>query len=237
MTTIAIKKQGVEPTVVLISAGIGTRIKSNEPRALIPYKNTTIIEHQIKTISNSFNKCNIVVVCGYEAHKINKKLEPYKNVRVVENENFETTGSASSMRLGFNNTKNEKVILIHGDLIFNTQTLQNLDYRQSFLLVDSQDMIKEREVGVVITENKYASTLSFGLNPKWCQIAHITGGELKRIKKDFNRNASFNRRQLTFEIINQLIDSGGKFRCFEPREMQIFELDSMKEYLDSGVSI
>jgi choline kinase len=237
MTTIAIKKQGVEPTVVLLSAGIGNRIKSNEPRALIPYANTTLIEYQIRTISNSFNKCDIIVVCGHESYKINKRLEPYKNVRIVENENYEITGSASSMRLGFNNTKNNRVILIHGDLIFNKQTISNLDYRQSFLLVDNRDMIKEREVGVVISDNECASNMCFGVDTKWCQIAHFTGKELERLRRDLNKNNDFNKRRLTFEVINDLINTKGSFKCYEPEEMQIFELDSMKDFLEGEVNI
>ena len=237
MTTIAIRKQGVEPTVVLLSAGIGNRIKSNEPRALIPYKDGTLIEHQIKVISNSFNKCDIIVVCGYDSYKINKKMEPYKNVRIVENENYETTGSASSMRLGFNNMKNNRVVLIHGDLIFNKQTISNLDYRQSFLLVDNNSMIKQREVGVVISENERASNMCYGVDTKWCQIAHFTGKELERLRRNFNKNNDFNKKKLTFEIINELIDTKGNFECYEPEEMKIFELDSMKDFSEGEVNI
>lgn len=239
MTTVQIKRQGIKPTVVLLSAGVGTRIKTYEPRCLINYKSKTLIDHQIKTIENSFGGCDIVVVCGYDAHKVNKKVQQYPNVRVVENELFSDTGSASSMRLATNNISNDKIVFIHGDIIFNNQTLNKGDYSRSFLIVDRKGMINQREVGVVVEKNNCAANLSFGLEeqPRWGQVCYFTGDELKKLRKIINVNSDFNKKQLSFELINEIIDSGGEFKCIEPNEMQLFELDSMKEFLDSKVNI
>jgi choline kinase len=239
MTTVQIKRQGFNPTVVLLSAGVGNRIKTNEPRALIKYKNSCIIDHQIKTIDNSFSGCDIIVVCGYDSHRISKRTEKYKNVRTVENELYEKTGSASSLRLALNNTKNDKVLFIHGDIIFNGETIRNADYSRSFLAIDSLGMMNEREVGVVVKDNQLASNLSFGLKdqPRWCQIAYLTGDELKAAKKNININSDFNKKQLTFEFLNTIISCGGEFKCYEPKDMRIFELDSMREFLEEQVNI
>jgi choline kinase len=239
MTTVHIKRQGLKPTVVLLTAGVGNRIKTHEPRALIRYKNTTLIDYQIKTIDNSFNGCDIIVVCGYDSHRINKRVEKYSNVRVVENELYEETGSASSLRLALNNTNNDNVIFIHGDIICNGQTIKDVDYSRSFILTDDQGMIHKREVGVVIHENKIAANLSFGLKnqPRWCQIGYLTGNELKKARRIININSDFNKKQLTFEFLNAIISSGGDFKCFQPKNMKVFELDSMKEFLEANVNI
>ena len=239
MTTVQIKRQGIKPTVVLLSAGVGTRIKTYEPRCLINYKGKTLIDHQITTIENSFGGCDIVVVCGYDAHKVNKKVQQYSNVRVVENELYSETGSASSMRLATNNISNDKIVFIHGDIIFNNQTLNKSDYSRSFLVVDNGKMINQREVGVIVQENNCAANLSFGLDgqPRWGQICYFTGDELKKLRKTININSDFNKRQLSFELINEIIEAGGEFKCVEPKEMKLFELDSMKEFLESKVNI
>ena len=60
--------------VIILSAGVGSRIKSNEPRSLIKIGKKTLIEHQIDVLNNSIDQHEIVGVFGYSIEKIIKKI-------------------------------------------------------------------------------------------------------------------------------------------------------------------
>ena len=61
-------------SVVILSAGAGLRIRSNEPRSLIKINDETLINHQIKAVNNSFKNYEIVGVFGTHIDKIIKNL-------------------------------------------------------------------------------------------------------------------------------------------------------------------
>ena len=59
--------------VIILSAGVGNRIKSNEPRSLIKIGGKTLIEHQINFVENNIEDAETIGVFGYSADKIIKK--------------------------------------------------------------------------------------------------------------------------------------------------------------------
>ena len=69
-----IKKDSITTTVGILSAGVGNRIKSNEPRSLLKVGSKTLLEHQISVLNNVFSQPEIIVGLGVEANKIIKKL-------------------------------------------------------------------------------------------------------------------------------------------------------------------
>jgi len=215
-----------DTTVAILSAGVGSRIKSYEPRSLIKIGNKTLLEHQISTISQCFGFPEIITVVGYRADKIAKKMRG--SVRIVENQIHETTNTSESMRLAFNNSMKNNFLFMHGDLYFNENTLKNLDYDKSFVLVDSQGMMDHKEVGLTIV-NQNATIFSYGLKTKWCQIAYITGREIKILKNIFNKFEPTQKKMLSFEILNKMISMGANFKCYEPENMSITEIDRIKD--------
>jgi len=88
--------------IIILSAGIGARIKSNEPRSLIKIGNKTLVEHQIDTINNTIDNQEIIGVFGYAIEKIIKKIAG--KLRVVENQVYQETNNSESLRLAVNNT-------------------------------------------------------------------------------------------------------------------------------------
>lgn len=212
-------------TVALLSAGIGNKIKSYEPRSLLKLKGKTLIENQINTINDAFGSPDIVCVVGCYANKVIKKVK--KSIRFVENQIFEETNSSESLRLAYNNSTNNHFMFIHGDLYFNRQCFE-ADYTKSFIVVDSKQMIKDHEAGVTIINNK-ASIISYGLKTKWAQIAYFTGKEHKILGNILQKFESGEKKKLSFEIINEVINAGGQFHCYEPLKMKLLEIDRIKD--------
>jgi len=215
-----------DTTVAILSAGIGPRIKSYEPRSLIKIGNKTLLEHQISAISECFEYPEIITVVGCRADRIIKKMRG--SVRIVENQIHDKTNTSESMRLAFNNSIKNNFLFIHGDLYFNASTLKNVDYDKSFVIIDNKKMITEKEVGLTIFNNR-ATIFSYGLPTKWCQIAYITGKELKILRNIFNKFDTTQKKMLSFEILNKMISMGAVFKCYEPSNMSILEIDRIKD--------
>ena len=220
------KKINVDICVAILSAGIGTRIKSYEPRSLLRINNETLIDRQIHVINTAFNNPEIIGVFGYDAHRIIKKIKT--PIRIIENQKYLETNNAESLRLAFINNLKDKFMFMHGDLLFNNATLSGLNYSKSFIIVDSQDRFDKKEVGVT-THNDKANIFSYGLDKKWCQIAYLTGKELKIARNLFLKFEEQDKKMLSFEILNSIIDSGGSFICYEPNNMNIFEIDKIRK--------
>lgn len=230
VTSITKKKDSTfiqeDVAIAILSAGSGSRIRSYEPRSLLKIGNSCLIDHQINTIQQCFDNPEIISVVGCHARKVIKKTKG--KIRIVENQLHTTSNSSESLRLAFNNTIKKNILFMHGDLYFNEDTLKNLDYSKSFLIVDTNSQIKDNEVGVTVFENN-ATILSYGLPIKWGQIAFITGREYKILKNIFNKYEDQDKKKLSFEIINMIINMGGKFLCHEPEKMSIVEIDRIKD--------
>ena len=209
----------------ILSAGVGNKIKSYEPRALLKVAGKSILDTQIETVSNFFEGPDIVVAVGTHANRVIKKARD--KVRIVENQLYKTSNSAESMRLVFNNSSADNFMFCHGDIIFNDDTL-NVNYDKSFIIVDSNSMIKDQEVGVTQVNGKL-SIMSYGLPCKWGQIAFFTGKERKILKNIFHSFNDDDKKLLSFEVINKVVASGGKFECYEPKKMKLVEVDRIKD--------
>jgi choline kinase len=229
-----IKKDKFSTSVAILSAGVGNRIKSYEPRSLLKIGGETLLDHQIKLVNNAFEDPEIIVALGYAANKVIKKTK--SSLRVVENQLYSSTGSLESLRLSVNNCTGDGILFFHGDLYFNPKTINSLDYSRSFIIVDSKNQIADREVGVTYV-NGWATILSYGLQTKWGQIAFITGKELAILKSICLKNDESLKQKLTFEVINMILTKGGKFKCYEPMDMSIIEIDCMKDLQNENFNI
>ena len=209
---------------VILSAGVGNRMRSYGPKCLFKTSEETILDKQISTIKSNFSNNEIILVVGFEANKVIKKISD--DIRVVENQLYQATNSAESLRLAVNNSVADKIFFIHGDLIFNKETFDNLDFSKSFVVVDSKNQIADDEVGITIVNNR-ATFFSYGLDTKWCQMAYIRGKEFSILKSLYSKPGK--DKLYTFEMLNMIIDKKGVLLTIEPENMYIKEIDSFKD--------
>ena len=209
---------------IILSAGVGNRMRSYGPKCLFKTSEETILDKQISIIKSNFSQNEIILVVGFEANKVIKKIPD--DIRVVENQLYQTTNSSESLRLAVNNSVSDKIFFIHGDLIFNKEIFDSLDFSRSFVLVDSKNQIEDNEVGITIVNNK-ATFFSYGLDTKWCQMAYIRGKEFSILKSLYNKPGK--DKLYTFEMLNMIIEKKGSLITVEPENMNIKEIDSFKD--------
>jgi choline kinase len=125
------------PDVVIPAAGLGTRMNDytrNKPKCLVEVAGTTILEHQLDTLSqNGIKKSDIYVVIGTKGECWTQ--ESYERITNIHDNivyNFENTrkGPAFSLALGLKKTSAEEVMILDGDVFVLpkvTQSLFNFD--------------------------------------------------------------------------------------------------------------
>lgn len=234
ITAATLRPENKKFTVIIPAAGMGSRMKSYGPKSLllIPDTGLTILDNQLKHIQRYLPQAEVIIVAGFEASKIKKHvLNMSRNIRVVENPEYENTNVVKSIGVGLKHAKYEDVIVIYGDLIFNAYTLKVPFGSNSLVIVDSYGRMGKNEVGCIINGN-LLERMMYTLPNKWAQIAYFKSKELDMLYKicEDNRFDVY----FGFEVINIIINSGGEMAAYSPMRMKITDVDSSKELEQSG---
>ncbi|HMG34940.1 MAG TPA: nucleotidyltransferase family protein [Blastocatellia bacterium] len=98
---------------LVLGAGASTRF--GEPKQLLPYRGTTLIEWVVSQALQAPALNEVVVVLGRAADEIRRRVD-FKIARVVDNPVF-GAGCASSYRAGIAaiNTKSDAIMILLGD--------------------------------------------------------------------------------------------------------------------------
>lgn len=225
---------------IIPCASAGARMKSYGPKALISIGGQSLIERQISIIRDTFPNSEIIVVVGFEASKMRKKLEALDDIRMVLNPIHEETGVAFSIALGLYVTLANTVVISYGDLVYNKIMLNSLiGYQDSaVLIVDSK---ANNEVGVLY-QNNIVLRLAYSVENKWSQIAVFRNRELRLLKSIcFNPD---NYKRLGSEVLNQIIEKKGVLNVIIPEHGFSYDIDSPKDIqsirqavIDSKISL
>lgn len=221
------KKFGADLTVIIPAAGIGKRMKSHGAKPLIELApSESVLTRQLRIIKQVYPKAEIIVVVGFQADRLIKHLCIFSKVKVVENELYEESSVVRSIGMGLRVATHPNVLIIYGDLVFSTCTLNNLLINKSAIVVDCQNQMNSEEVGVNIVDN-YVARFAYGLPNKWAHILFLNGKELELFK--LMACDKTKKKLNTFEILNYVIDRGGKIMVLESKTMKVIEIDSFKD--------
>ena len=115
---------------VILAAGQGTRIRSvhgEHPKCLIEVDNTTILDHQLDSLSLAGIR-DVAIVVGYEKeqiinHVMNRKVSNLQRIHFIENQAFAITNNIYSLWLALEWLRNDSFIVLNADVIFDAEIL------------------------------------------------------------------------------------------------------------------
>jgi hypothetical protein len=110
--------------------------------------------------------------------------------------------------------------------VFNQAVFNGLDNRHSYATIGPCDDHRTEEVGVTVVDG-YVTTFSFGLPLKWTQLVYLAPTE--RLLFQTIASEPHRRRQFGFEILNEVIERGGKIKAHLPTEVELAEIDTSKD--------
>mgnify|MGYP005818674281 FL=1 len=132
--------------IIIPAAGMGRRMKSYGPKSLIKIGNSTIIKNQINLLQTYIPNATIVLICGFKATVLMN--ETPNHILKIENEKYEQTSVVRSIGMGLRAISDcSKLLVVYGDLVFNSATLKNMTFKESSIIVTDQKMGNE-EVGL-----------------------------------------------------------------------------------------
>jgi choline kinase len=209
--------------IIIPIAGIGYRMLAHGPKPLIKLGKKTLIDRQLKIIDKALVNYTIILVIGHEKEKILKGTP--KTLLKVVNPDYAITNVSTSLKIGLESSTKDNVLVIMGDLVFNKEALSYKFDNESLLILDHNSLIQKKDVEVgCIVQDGFVESMNYNSKEKWGQIAHFTGKELGLLK-DLTNNPK-NNMKFTWELINQIIDLGGKFRAICPKGIKVYDIDS-----------
>ena len=146
--------------IIILAAGIGSRLGNPFPKPLTPLKNgKSIMGMQIDNLIQHFSVDDINTVVGFKKDLI---MERFPEVTYIYNPIFDRTNTSKSLLKALKKNKDKSVLWVNGDVVFDAGLLEKLivfiNKKQSFVAVNTSK-VAEEEVKYTL-EGDYISELS-----------------------------------------------------------------------------
>jgi len=147
--------------IVILAAGIGSRLGNPFPKPLTPLNSgKTIMQNQVDNLSACFNADDINLIVGFKKELI---MEEFPDLTYIYNPVFDQTNTSKSLLRGLKKCKGNGVLWLNGDVVFEEKVLDKLkpyiDKDESFVAVNNS-AVAEEEVKYTVNENGYINEIS-----------------------------------------------------------------------------
>ena len=146
--------------IIILAAGIGSRLGNPFPKPLTPLKNgKSIMKMQVDNIASHYNIDDINVVVGFKKDLV---MERFPELTYVYNPFFDRTNTSKSLLQALKKHRDKSVLWFNGDVVFDEKILAVLnpyiEANQSFVAVNTSK-VAEEEVKYTL-KNDYIHKLS-----------------------------------------------------------------------------
>lgn len=148
--------------VVILAAGMGTRLGKPWPKPLTPLADgRSIMQQQLENVEKVFrDEARVTIVVGFKMEMI---MEAHPNVTFVYNENYDQTNTSKSLLKALRSSQESGVLWLNGDVVFDARVLERIAERirseKSFVCVNTSATAEE-EVKYTVDGNGNINALS-----------------------------------------------------------------------------
>lgn len=147
--------------IVILAAGIGSRLGNPFPKPLTPLKSgDTIMKQQINNLSSYFNFDDINIVVGFKKDLI---MEHQPNATYIYNPIFDQTNTSKSLLKALKKYVGESVLWLNGDVVFDKKIFDLLtpyiNKNESFVSVNNED-VGDEEVKYTLDSKGFINEIS-----------------------------------------------------------------------------
>ena len=169
--------------IIILAAGIGSRLGNPFPKPLTPLKNgKSIMQMQTEHITSKFNIDDISVVVGFKKDLI---MERFPELTYIYNPIFDRTNTSKSLLQALKKYRNEPVLWFNGDVVFDENLLDillpHINDNTSFVAVNTSKVgdeeVKYTLKGAFI--NKLSKTVKNALGEA-VGINFISSNDIKK---------------------------------------------------------
>lgn len=147
--------------IVILAAGIGSRLGNPLPKPLTTLKSgKTIMQQQIENLTKHFDIDNINIVVGFKKELI---MESFPDITFIYNQNYDQTNTSKSLLKALKKNHRESVLWLNGDVVFDSDIINILTTsilaNKSFVCVNNSK-VGEEEVKYTTDESGFIRELS-----------------------------------------------------------------------------
>jgi choline kinase len=148
--------------VVILAAGMGTRLGRDHPKPLTPlHDGRSILQRQLDGLRSVLGPdVPITAVVGFRCEMI---MQAAPDLTFAYNPDFASTNTSKSLLRGLQNSRDGGVLWLNGDVVFDPAvlelTLSHLHADQSFVCVDT-NTVADEEVKYTLDEEGFVLELS-----------------------------------------------------------------------------
>ncbi len=147
--------------IIILAAGIGSRLGNPFPKPLTPLKNgKTIMQQQVEKLTSYFSVDDISVIIGFKKDLI---MESFPDLSYIYNQSFDRTNTSKSLLKGLKKYPKSSILWLNGDVVFDEKILEYiLPYIAqdvSFVAVNNSE-VGDEEVKYTLDKDKYIDLIS-----------------------------------------------------------------------------
>ena len=147
--------------IIILAAGIGSRLGNPFPKPLTPLKNgKTIMQQQVEKLTSYFSVDDISVIIGFKKDLI---MESFPDLSYIYNQSFDRTNTSKSLLKGLKKYPKSSILWLNGDVVFDEKILEYiLPYIAqdvSFVAVNNSE-VGDEEVKYTLDKDKYINLIS-----------------------------------------------------------------------------
>ena len=242
MNTIASRRRS-RPTpivqVVILAAGMGTRLGRAAPKPLTPiHDGRTILGQQLDNIGDVFGKwADVTLVVGHNAEQL---IDAAPDTCHVHNSEYDVTNTSKSLLLALRAVPVGGVLWMNGDVVFDPEALRRatplIAAGQSFVTVD-RSVCGDEEVKYTLDNDGnidgLSKTVRGGLGEA-VGINYVSGADRKALIKHLARVPD----QAYFErgIELAIRDDGSRFAALDITGLYAVEVDDESDLVRANTA-
>ena len=155
------QEQSVQTQVVILAAGLGTRLGRPHPKPLTPLSTgETIMRRAVDLLREAWPDVRVTAVVGF---KLDLVIEAMPDISFVYNEVYDSTNTNKSLLKALQLSHDGGVLWMNGDVVFDPRVLGIVEERiaagQSFVCVDHAS-VAEEEVKYTLGDDGMINELS-----------------------------------------------------------------------------
>lgn len=148
--------------VVILAAGMGTRLGKPWPKPLTPLVDgRSIMAQQLENVEKVFGQeARVTIVVGFKMEMI---MEAHPNAAFIYNEVYDQTNTSKSLLKALRASQESGVLWLNGDVVFDPRVLERVQSRmreeKSFVCVNTS-ATSDEEIKYTVDSNGNISSLS-----------------------------------------------------------------------------
>lgn len=136
---------------IILAAGIGSRLGNPRPKPLTQLSSgEMIMERQVNYLQQFISVDNILVVVGFKKDLI---MEEFSDLTYIFNNIYDRTNTSKSLLRALKKVRNDDVIWINGDVVFDPEVLARLMKIKTSCMAVNTALVGEEEVKYTVTDD------------------------------------------------------------------------------------